>query len=165
MQCTCSTRAVHCMQGTCRAHGHVMVHRCTRARCEHLVPHWREQRGEGRARQDAGDEGDGPRCHRAGKLAAAPCFARRGSSCAVWRWWGGIRDHKLQRAERRLSTAVCSADRADSSARDGGCWGDFRATADFGVGYHTRALMTQKRLTAKRALLSSGATPRGGCRG
>ena len=68
MQCTCSTRAVLCMQGTCRAHGHVMVHRCTRARCEHLVPHWREQRGEGRARQDAGDEGDGPRCHRVGTL-------------------------------------------------------------------------------------------------
>ena len=37
-------------------------------RCEHLVPHWRKQRGEGRARQDAGDEGDGPRCHRVGTL-------------------------------------------------------------------------------------------------
>ena len=44
-------------------------------RCEHLVPHWRKQRGEGRARKDAGDEGDGPRCHRVERFAAAPVRA------------------------------------------------------------------------------------------
>ena len=33
------------------------------SRRKHLVPHWREQRRERRARKDAGDEGDGPRSH------------------------------------------------------------------------------------------------------
>ena len=63
------------------------------SRRKHLVPHWREQRRERRARKDAGDEGDGPRSHCVRTTAARTtgagalcwqfrwCFAKQGANC------------------------------------------------------------------------------------
>ena len=65
---------------------------------KHLVPHWREQRRERRARKDAGDEGDGPRSHCVRTTAARTtgagalcwqfrcCFAKQGANCDEAAW-------------------------------------------------------------------------------
>ena len=82
-----------CMAGVhaVRANAVRMPCACTcgaRARAKalwkHLVPHWREQRRERRARKDAGDEGDGPRSHCV-RTTAARTTARGRALLAAFR--------------------------------------------------------------------------------